>query len=78
MPRWIDNRIVKQSAWTYHKFDNARGSDYARAGCHGDNREGAGRYSGGWCQVGAMTVEIGHGAIHHDCSVDDVMKGQAK
>ena len=32
VPRWIDNCIVEQSAQLHHKFDNARGSDYARAG----------------------------------------------
>ena len=30
--RWIDNCIVKQSAWLYQKVDNALGSEYARAG----------------------------------------------
>ena len=32
MSRWIDNCITEQSAQLYHKFDNARGSDYARVG----------------------------------------------
>ena len=32
VPRWIDNCIVEQSAWIYHKFDIPRGSDYALAG----------------------------------------------
>ena len=32
VPRWIDNRIAEQSARIYHKFDNARGSNYALAG----------------------------------------------
>ena len=27
--RWIDECIVEKSAWLHHKFDNARGSDYA-------------------------------------------------
>ena len=31
VPRWIDNCIAEQSAQLYHKFDNARGSNYARA-----------------------------------------------
>ena len=30
--RWIDNCIAEQSAQLYHKFDNTRGSDYARDG----------------------------------------------
>ena len=30
--RWIDNCTVEQSARLYHKFDNVRGSDYARVG----------------------------------------------
>ena len=30
------------------------------------------------CQVGAMTIEIDHGVIHHGCSVDNVMKCQTK
>ena len=29
--RWVDDCITKQSAQLYHKFDNARGSDYAKA-----------------------------------------------
>ena len=28
--RWINNCTVEQSAWLYHKFDNAQGSNYAR------------------------------------------------
>ena len=28
----INECITEQSAWLYHKFDNARGSDYARIG----------------------------------------------
>ena len=24
MLRWIDNRTIEQSAWVYHKFDNAQ------------------------------------------------------
>ena len=32
MPRLIDNRIAEQSARICHKFDNARGSDYAQVG----------------------------------------------
>ena len=32
VPRWIDNRISEQSARICHKFDNARGSDYAQVG----------------------------------------------
>ena len=32
VPRWIDNCTAKQSALLYHKFNNARCSDYARAG----------------------------------------------
>ena len=32
LPRWIDNYTVELSARLYHKFDNARGSNYARAG----------------------------------------------
>ena len=31
MLRWIDNSTAKQNARIYHKFDNTRGSDYARA-----------------------------------------------
>ena len=31
MLRWIDNCTTEQSALLYHKFDNARGSDYTRA-----------------------------------------------
>ena len=31
MLRWIDNNTAKQNAWIYHKFDNTRGSVYARA-----------------------------------------------
>ena len=30
VPRWIDNCTTQQSVLLYHKFDNARGSDYAR------------------------------------------------
>ena len=30
MLRWIENYIAKQSVRLYHKFDNARGSGYAR------------------------------------------------
>ena len=30
MPRWIENCTSQQSALLYHKFDNARGSDFAR------------------------------------------------
>ena len=29
VPRWIHNRIAEESAQIYHKFDNARGSDFA-------------------------------------------------
>ena len=29
----------------------------------------------GGCQVGAMTIEIGHGVVRHGCLVNDVMKG---
>ena len=32
VPRWIDNCTAQQSVWLYHKFDNARGSGYARVG----------------------------------------------
>ena len=32
VPRWIDNRIVEQSAWMYHKFSNTRDNNYAQAG----------------------------------------------
>ena len=32
VPSWIDNCTVKWSAPLYHKFDNVRGSNYARAG----------------------------------------------
>ena len=28
----IDNRTIEQRARIYHKFNNARGSDYVRAG----------------------------------------------
>ena len=31
MSRWIDDCTVKQSARLYHRFDNARGSDFIRA-----------------------------------------------
>ena len=30
--RWIDNCTAEQHARLYHKFDNSRGIDYARAG----------------------------------------------
>ena len=30
VPRWIENCTTKQSARLYHKFDNTRGSDFAR------------------------------------------------
>ena len=39
--------------------------------------EELGRIAGG-CQVGTMTMEINHGAVCHDYSTDDVMKGQTK
>ena len=29
MRRWVDDLIAKQSAWLYHKAENARGRDYA-------------------------------------------------
>ena len=32
VPRWIDKCTTEHSARLYHKFDNARGSDYARVG----------------------------------------------
>ena len=46
--RWINNHTVEQSAWIYHKFDNTRGSDYARAGSVelDANGGGVGRYLG--------------------------------
>ena len=31
MPRCIDDCIVEQSAWLYHRFENDRGSYFARA-----------------------------------------------
>ena len=82
VPRWIDNRTAEQSAWIYQKFDNVRGSDYARArsvelDVSETTNEELGDIAGG-CQVRAMIMEISHDIIRHICSVDDVMKGQAK
>ena len=31
MSSWINECTTKQSAWLYHKVDNDRGSDFARA-----------------------------------------------
>ena len=82
MPRWIDDRTIEQSVWLYHKVDNARGSDYARSGAmvldalETTKEELVDTTRG--CQVRARAIEIGHGAVCHDCSTDDVMKGRAK
>ena len=68
---------------TNFKFDVPRGSDHARAAsveldAAETMEEELVGIGGGEVQVGAMTVEIGHGAVLHGCSADDVMKGQAK
>ena len=63
--KWIDHHTVEQSARLYYKFNNTRGSDDAQP-----------RSGGGGCfQVGAMTIEIGHVAVRHNCSINDGMKG---
>ena len=82
VPRWIDNFTAEQNARSYHKVDNTRGSDYARAGlleldASETMEEELVGIAGGF-QVGSKTVEIGHGAVHHDRSANDMMKGQAK
>ena len=78
MPRGINNRTAEQSARLYHKFDNARGSNYAQVGLVDLNvaktREEELVIIAGRCQVGAKTVKIVHGVVHHSCSADDVKK----
>ena len=80
--RWIDNFTAEQNARLYHKVDNTRGSDYVRARSVVldvvETMEKKLVDIAGGCQVGSRTVEIGYGVVHHGCSADDVIKGQAK
>ena len=82
MSRGINNCTAEQSARLYHKFDNARGSNYARAGLVeldvAETMEEELVSIAGRCQVGAKTVKISHGVVHNGSSADDVKKGPGK
>ena len=83
MPRWIENCTVEQSAQLYHKFDNARGSDFARVMVKElDAAETMGEELVSIAEVGwqgeSKTIETGYGPIRNGCSTNDVMKDQSK
>ena len=81
--RGIENYTVKKSAWLYKKFNNARGSDFARAvateldATETMEEELVDIAQAGW-QVEFRIFETGYGLVRHGCSIDDVMKGQSK
>ena len=83
MPRWIENCTSKQSARLYHKFDNARGSDFARVmvvelDVTETMEEDLISIARARWQVESRTIETGYVFVHHGCSTYDVMKGQSK
>ena len=83
MPMWIENYTVEHSAQLYHKFDKARGSDYARAvaaelDAAKTMEKEVGSIARGGRQVESRTVETGYGSFRYGYSIDDVMKGQSK
>ena len=83
MPRCIDDCIIEQSARLYHRFENNRGSDFARAVAvkldvtETMKEELVGIVGAGW-QVESMTIETGYGFVRHSSLTDDGMKGKSK
>ena len=83
MLRWIENCTAEQSAQIYHKFDKARGSDFARVVvAQLDATETMEKelvnIARAVLQGKCRTVETDYGFVLHDCWTDDVMKGQSK